>query len=151
MDSALPDSTYFSRRRTGFRLKRRKLINGLFARGSGPDTTKQTLVRGSVLVVFDVVERPQETSVSYQAGVTTNRKIKKAVDRNRIKRVLREAIASVHSDLLGLDLPEDRMLVFMLIYRSSSPDQESRSAATQALSGMITNLASQYGRSLGTT
>lgn len=64
------------------RLKSRKLIEHLFSKG-------KSLSSFPVKVLYDFTE---DASVPLQAGVTvSSRNFKKAVERNRVKRILREA------------------------------------------------------------
>ena len=66
------------------RLKSKKAIEALFTKGK---TLSQFPLR--VMYVFETVQNEQDAIV--QAGVTASKKhFKKAVDRNRIKRLLRE-------------------------------------------------------------
>ncbi|MEJ7682620.1 MAG: ribonuclease P protein component [Segetibacter sp.] len=63
------------------RLKSRKLIEQLFSKG-------KNMSEFPVKVLYDFVE---DISMPLQAGVTTSsRKFKKAVERNRVKRILLE-------------------------------------------------------------
>lgn len=63
------------------KLKSRKLIDHLFGKGKNMSVFP-------VKVLYDFIE---DTSIPMQAGVTiSSRKFKKAVDRNRVKRILRE-------------------------------------------------------------
>lgn len=63
------------------KLKSRKLIEYLFSNG-------KSFYTFPIKVLYDFTEN---TSVALQAGVTvSSRRFKKAVDRNRVKRILRE-------------------------------------------------------------
>lgn len=141
MDSARRDIEVGSRV-PDYRLKSRKLINHLFTRGAPRDGLRKTVVEGPILISFDVVERPREVQAEYQGGVTTNRRIQRAVDRNRIKRALREGIAMRRPDLLNMDLPGDGLLIFMVVFRASSPVpvSECRSSTSEAIKAMIAEI-----------
>jgi len=65
------------------KLKSRKLIEYLFSKS-------KSISAFPVRVLYNFVE--DDTSVPLQAGVTTSsRNFKKAIERNRVKRILREA------------------------------------------------------------
>lgn len=124
---------------TDYRLKRRKLIGRLFSRSNDGISARKTTVSGPVRLSYEMVNRPIGISAEYQAGVTTNRRISRAVDRNRIKRILRDAVSVRHVDLRGLPVPEDKLLIFMLMFRSSTMEDTTgcHDAAADALATMI--------------
>ena len=76
------------------KLKSRKSIDELFSKG-------KSFTVSPVRVSYKFAKAPE--SPSLQAGVTTSKKnFKKAVDRNRIKRLLREAYRLQKNDLKDL-------------------------------------------------
>lgn len=103
-----------------FRLKRKRLIQKLFDRQR---TDVHSLAQGCVRVVYRLA-MPDEVGaeVPVQVGFAPGRKAKKAVQRNRIRRLLRE-VYRVHQHLL-VDLFSTRPEVFtaMFIFRGV-PDE----------------------------
>ena len=65
------------------KLKSRKLLNGIFATG-------KSISCYPIKLIYQSVELPLEVSMQVGVGVSS-RHFKKAVDRNRIKRLLRES------------------------------------------------------------
>lgn len=90
------------------KLKRRKQIEILFAEG-------KSLAVPPVRVKY-LFEPPAEGS-AVQAGVSVSRKsFKRAVDRNRLKRLLREAYRLQKHGLLKKVAAADRRLILFFIY-----------------------------------
>lgn len=93
------------------RLKSRKLIGELFK-------TSKSITSFPIRIVYQIKKEPAEFSGSkLQAGFSVSSKnFKKAVDRNRIKRLMREAYRLQKSEL---GLPENQLeiqLIFFIIY-----------------------------------
>lgn len=90
------------------KLKSRKLIEQLFSGGKAVSAHPLRLI-------YFTPEQPMETPV--QVGVSTStRNFKKAVDRNRIKRLLREAYRLNKSELLIYAATNNLQLAAFIIY-----------------------------------
>ena len=88
------------------KLKSRKLIEHLFDKG-------QSLSAFPLKVLYDYTEN----TVQLQAGVTiSSRRFKKAVDRNRVKRILREAYRLQKLPLQNLLQQQNLSLALFFIY-----------------------------------
>jgi ribonuclease P protein component len=92
------------------RLKSRKLIDELFSKG-------KSISAFPLKVIYSFAPLPRD--VALQAGVTvSSRNFKKAVDRNRVKRVLRESFR-LHKTPLEQMLHEKQLqLAVFFIYTS---------------------------------
>lgn len=100
--------TDFSFKR-GERLKSRKIINQLFSKG-------ESFGQYPLRLVWTVVQPPLSDSPVQFAVSVPKRKFPKAVDRNRIKRQVREAYR-LHKHQLYESLPlEEEQLALMVIY-----------------------------------
>ena len=120
-----------------YRLKRKSLIDGLFDRSS---RTRQSVASGDVLLVFDFVARENVPDApEYRAAVTTTKRVKRAVDRNRAKRVLRAEVQKAHSMIVQA-VPGNDLLIFMMIFRGDSKDLDCARDASSALSIMSERL-----------
>jgi ribonuclease P protein component len=97
------------------RLKRRRLIRSLFDRSR---TDVGTLASGCVRLVYRVV--PREAighDVPLQIGFAPGRRVQNAVQRNRVRRVLRE-VYRVHQYLLvDLFVRRKDALIVMVLFR----------------------------------
>ena len=90
------------------KLKSRKLIEYLFNKG-------KSISAFPVRVLYHFVE--DDTSVPLQAGVTTSsRNFKKAIERNRVKRILREAYRLQKLPLQQHLKEQNRSLALFFIY-----------------------------------
>ncbi|HLL44297.1 MAG TPA: ribonuclease P protein component [Segetibacter sp.] len=90
------------------KVKSRKLIEYLFSKG-------KSISAFPVKVLYDFVE--DDTSVPLQAGVTTSsRNFKKAIERNRVKRILREAYRLQKLPLQQHLKEQNRSLALFFIY-----------------------------------
>ena len=101
---------------SAFRLKSRRLIRALFDR-SRDDVL--SIASGSIrLLVRPVPKMALRANVPLQIGFTTGRNIRRAVDRNRIKRYMREAYRLNQHELLAvLESYPDSALTLMVIFR----------------------------------
>lgn len=98
-----------------YRLKRRRLIRSLFDR-SRKDVG--TVAAGCVRLVYRVAPRAEVgTDVPLQIGFTPGRGARRAVDRNRIKRLLREVYRVHQHGLIDLFSCRDDALVVMVLFR----------------------------------
>jgi len=96
------------RLRQSERLKKRKAIQLLFGRGN-------SVFAYPVRLQWLLLDRDGLSSA--RAGFSVPRKkFKRAVDRNRIKRRMREAYRLRKEIILSLDIPEEKQLAMMLVY-----------------------------------
>ncbi|MBR2235800.1 MAG: ribonuclease P protein component [Prevotella sp.] len=111
------------------RIVSRKLIEGLFTSGRGHSLTAFPL-----RAVYMVLDRLAEAGTQCEPPVTLllsvpKRKFKHAVDRNRVKRQLREAYRT-HKHLLTAAVPEGHQVALALVWLSdrhfASADVEHR-------------------------
>lgn len=99
-----------------FWLKRRRLIRPLFDRGN-PNT--QTVAAGCVRLVYRVVPREAlEPSVPVQVGFAPGRRVQHAVQRNRLRRLMREVYRKHQRALVDLFLRRGDALTLMVLFRS---------------------------------
>lgn len=118
------------------KLKSRKLINHLFDKG-------KHIQAFPLKVLYDFVE---ESSQHLQAGVTvSSRNFKKAVDRNKVKRVIRECYRLQKTSLQFILKEEGLALTLFFIYtHNEMPDylliKEKMQMLLQKLEEMIKNL-----------
>jgi len=97
------------------RLKRRRLIRSLFDRSR---TDVGTEAEGCVRLVYRVV--PREAlghDVPLQIGFAPGRRVENAVQRNRVRRVLREVYRVHQHILVDLFVRRDDALIVMVLFR----------------------------------
>ena len=101
---------------SAFRLKRKRLIRALFDRSR---SDVETVSAGSIRIVYRLIGQEEAPfSVPLQIGFTTGRTVRRAVDRNRIKRYMREAFRlNQHPVLDTLSKQDGQMLTMMVIFR----------------------------------
>lgn len=96
------------------RLKRRELIRPLFDR-SRKDVL--TVAHGCVRLVFRLVSRSEaQLQVPVQVGFSPGRGVRRAVDRNEIKRHMRETYR-LHQGLVVGAIQSDLGLTMMVLFR----------------------------------
>ena len=104
------------------RLKRQLLIRPLFDR-SRRDV--HSVAHGCVRLVYRLIPRlPSDPGAPVQVGFSAGRRIRRAVDRNRIKRHLREVYRLNQSALAQLIRSEEHTLTMMVLFRGN-PEQAS--------------------------
>lgn len=109
------------------RLKSRKLIEQLFKTGKSFSSFPFRVIY--LLAATDngkeTTDHRQQTT-GIQAGFSvSSRNFKRAVDRNRIKRLMREAYRLQKNDLLQQLLPDNKKLTLFFIYTGNEvPDHE---------------------------
>jgi ribonuclease P protein component len=120
------------------KLKSRKRIDALFAEGRG-------FAAFPVRVKY-VFSPLQEGATPVQAGVSVSRKaFKQAVDRNRIKRLLREAYRLQKPDLLkSIAAKGLRLEVFFLYTDKALPSFDVISDAMKKCLGQLQQKATRY-------
>jgi len=99
------------------RLKRRRLIRSLFDRSRSDVHTE---AKGCVRIVYRIVPRSAlGHDVPLQIGFAPGRRVDNAVQRNRVRRVLRE-VYRVHQHLLvDLFVRRDDALIAMILFRGN--------------------------------
>ncbi|NNE36535.1 MAG: ribonuclease P protein component [Rhodothermales bacterium] len=130
-----------SRLPSAFRLKRRRLIGALFssrhrALGEESRNATQSKTRGTVRVLYRFADRESSgSSAPYQIGFSASKKVKRAVDRNRIKRLLRVAFQHMRPKFDDLPVLTDQTLSIMVLFRGAGRSVENRvlEDATKAL------------------
>lgn len=102
------------------RLKRRRLIRSLFDR-SRDDV--QTVAVGCVRLLYRVVDRSAlGQDVPLQVGFAPGRRAESGVERNRVRRLLREVYRVHQHTLVDLFVCHSRALIVMILFRGD-PEQ----------------------------
>ena len=97
------------------RLKRRRLIRSLFDRRRAD---AETVAEGCVRLVYRVVSRDAiGHDVPLQVGFAPGRRVENAVQRNRVRRVLREVYRVHQHILVDLFVRRDDALIVMVLFR----------------------------------
>ncbi|HCR49763.1 MAG TPA: hypothetical protein DIW24_09040 [Bacteroidetes bacterium] len=106
------------------RLKRKKWIQSLYSRDEQGSLTVAT---GSIRILYRLVAlETADSRIPFQAGFTMARGIRKATDRNHIKRHLREAFRR-NRMLWPSEIPsEGYLLVMMVLYRGNLSEAAKR-------------------------
>lgn len=108
---------------TSHRLKRRGLIRSLFDRRRDDVSTEAV---GCVRLLFRVVSRDDiGTDVPIQVGFAPGSRATPGVERNRIRRLLREVYRVHQHTLVDLFLRTPQALIVMILFRGD-PEQASR-------------------------
>ena len=113
-----PDQQHPERRYTfpkSHRLKRRRLIRSLFDRRRDDVGTEAV---GCVRLLFRLVE-PEDVGydVPLQVGFAPGRRVESGVERNRIRRLLREVYRVHQHTLVDLFVRRPDVLIVMILFR----------------------------------
>jgi ribonuclease P protein component len=121
------------------KLKSRKQLEALFSKG-------KTLLHFPVKVFFLLPETPLNNAVKTGVGASS-RSFKKAVQRNRIKRLLREAYRLNKQPLHQFLAAHNRQLVVFLLYIDKQMPQKNVIQAKMPLllEKLMKELAKQFG------
>jgi len=97
------------------RLKRRRLIRSLFDRERAD---VETVAVGCVRLLFRIIDR-EETGhdVPIQVGFAPGRRVDSGVERNRVRRLLREVYRVHQHTLVDLFVRTSRTLIVMILFR----------------------------------
>ena len=123
--SSRPDQNRPDRRYTfpqSHRLKRRRLIRSLFDR-SREDV--ETVAVGCVRLLFRIVDR-EETGldVPIQVGFAPGRRVDSGVERNRVRRLLREVYRVHQHTLVDLFVRRHHPLIVMILFRGDPAEAD---------------------------
>lgn len=123
--STRPDQRDPDRRYTfpkSHRLKRRRLIRSLFDR-SRDDV--QTVAVGCVRLLFRVVDRAAlGYDVPIQVGFAPGRRVESGVERNRVRRLLREVYRVHQHTLVDLFVRRPDALLVMILFRGDPEEAD---------------------------
>lgn len=101
-------------------LKRKRFIEPLFNRN---DPSVRSVAAGSVRLVYRLVSDPEvDPEISFQIGVAVGKSAGGAVRRNRIKRVIREAIRLNQGLLRPSSESDGALLTAMVIFRGKGSE-----------------------------
>ena len=96
------------------KLKSRKLLNAIFAKG-------KSFSFYPIKVIYQRIDSPLDNLLQVGVGVSS-RHFKKAVDRNRIKRLLREAYRTQKKILVFTEPAPTKKILFFLYVGKELPD-----------------------------
>ena len=96
------------------KLKSRKLLNGVFAHG-------KSISCYPIKLIYQRVQTPLDNLIQVGVGVSS-RHFKKAVDRNRIKRLLRESYRTQKQLLVFSETVPTQKILFFLYIGKELPD-----------------------------
>jgi ribonuclease P protein component len=141
---ARPDQTDPERRYTfpkSHRLKRRRLIRSLFDR-SRDDV--RTVAVGCVRLLARVVDRDAlGHDVPLQVGFAPGRRVESGVERNRVRRLLREVYRVHQHTLVDLFVCRPDALILMILFRGDPARADAlHDALPAAMTQMATDLQS---------
>ncbi len=127
-----------------FRLRRQRLIRPLFDRQR---TDVGTLSQGCIRLLYRIVSRQEVgANVPVQVGFAAGRQARKAVERNRIRRLLRETYRLHQQPLLALFHARPDTLTLMILYRAQP--QEARERISRDLPEALRRLVMQLQETL---
>lgn len=107
-----------------FRLRHQRLIRPLFDRTR---TDVGTLSQGCIRLLYRIVPRREVgADVPLQVGFAAGRQARHAVERNRIRRLLRETYRLHQQPLLELFRPRPDALTLMILYRAQPSQARER-------------------------
>jgi len=122
------------------RLKRRRLIQPLFDRSR---TDVHSTAAGAVRVVFRLAPRTDVgLDIPVQVGFAVSSRVRKATERNRIKRHMRVGYQSDTNRYTVDIVPRDRTLTMMAIYRADRFSSDTADDAGRAFDRVASALAS---------
>jgi ribonuclease P protein component len=115
-----PDQEHPDRRYTfpkSHRLKRRRLIRSLFDRGRDD---VETVAVGCVRLLVRVVDRAETGhDTPIQVGFAPGRRVESGVERNRVRRLLREVYRVHQHTLVDLFVRSPHTLLVMILFRGA--------------------------------
>jgi len=114
-------------------LKRKRFIEPLFDRS---DPSTGLIASGCIRLMFRQVQ-PDSILVPFQIGVAVGKSTGTAVRRNRIKRIIWEAVRLNQNSLLEAANLADGLLTAMLLYRGRSFDSETITRDTLTALGKL--------------
>jgi ribonuclease P protein component len=122
------------------RLKRRRLIRSLFDR-SRDDV--DTVAVGCVRLLFRVVD-PEAVGhdVPLQVGFAPGRRVESGVERNRVRRLLREVYRVHQHTLVDLFVRRPDVLIVMILFRG--PPDEADDGIEQDLPRAMERVATRF-------
>lgn len=104
-----------------YSLKQRRLIRSLFERGRAD---VGSTAYGGIRLLYRVVPRSDvQANVPVQVGFAPGRRARRAVERNRIKRIMREVYRREHHALIDLFAVSGDTLILMILFRGDPQKQ----------------------------